>query len=288
MALRAIKPEVKEVKRAKILISGEPGSGKSFFSIQFPGVYYIDIEQGAKREQYQEMLIKSNGLYVGPQQGVSTFDDVNAEFKSLATEKHNHSSVVLDSLSHAYFMEAARAEMKGGSEFGRDKKAANKPSRELLRWIDLMDMNVILIAHQKIDWSKKDEVKTSYDAYEKTGYALDLWLEIVGKVIMVRKTRLKQFAEGSSFPRDYATFANMFGQDKLGAVSKPIVMASKEQVDRFMELTRLLNVPQETIEKALDKYDVEKIEDLTSEQIDEGIGFYSKKLDDITKTKKEK
>lgn len=288
MALRAVKPEVKEVKRAKILISGEPGSGKSFFSIQFPGVYYIDIEQGAKREQYQEMLIKSNGLYVSPEQGVSTFDDVNAEFKALATEKHEHSSVVLDSLSHAYFMEAARAEMKGGSDFGRDKKMANKPSRELLRWIDLMDMNVVLIAHQKIDWSKKDDVKTSYDAYEKTGYALDLWLEIIGKNIIVRKTRLKQFAEGSAFPRDYAIFAKMFGAEKLGAIAKPVVMASSEQVEQFLNLTKTLNVPQETIQKVLEKADVDKIEDLTSDQIGEGIAYYSKKLADIAKTTKGK
>jgi hypothetical protein len=282
MALRAVKPEVKEVKRAKILVSGEPGCGKSFFSIQFPNVYYIDIEKGARREQYQEMLIKSGGVYVGPDQGVSTFQDVNLEVKSLATEKHNYSSVVLDSLSHAYFMEAARIEAKEGSEFGRDKKGANKPSRELLRWIELMDMNVILIAHQKIDWSNKDNVKTSYDAYEKTGYALDLWLEIVGKNFIVRKTRLKAFPEGLVFPREYAAFATLFGPDKLGAVAHPVELASKEQVDKFIELTTDLGIPDEKIQKILEKYDVEKIEELTSTQIADGIKFYSSKLKELT------
>lgn len=286
MVLRAVDPKVKEVKRAKILISGEAGSGKSFFSIQLPNVYYIDVEQGAQREQYQEMLIKSGGKYVGPEQGVATFSDINQEFKALATEKHSFSSVVLDSVSHAYFMEAARAEAKLGSEYGRDKKEANKPSRELLRWIDLMDLNVILIAHSKLDWSKKDEVRTGYDAYEKTGFSLDLWLEIVGKTILVRKTRLKQFPEGSSFPRDYATFARMFGEDRLGEVSKPIVMATPEQVDRIKTLFKTLNISEENVTKMLDKFDVESFEQLTTEQIGNGITVYEKKLADIAAIKK--
>jgi hypothetical protein len=285
-ALRAVNPEIKEVKRAKILISGEAGCGKSFFSIQLPNVYYIDIERGAQREQYQEMLIKSGGKYVSPEQGVSTFSDVNQEFKSLATEKHTFSSVVLDSISHAYFMEAARAEAKLGSEYGRDKKEANKPSRELLRWIDLMDMNVVLIAHSKVDWSKKDEVRTGYDAYDKTGFALDLWLEIVGRNILVRKTRLKQFPEGYVFPRDYSTFARMFGEDKLGAKSKPIVMATKEQVERITTLFKTLNVSEESIKKMLDKFDVESFEELTTEQIANGISVYEKKLSEISSIKK--
>lgn len=286
MALRAVDPKVKEVKRAKILISGEAGSGKSFFSIQLPNVYYIDIERGAQREQYQEMLIKSGGKYVGPEQGVATFADVNQEFKSLATEKHTFSSVVLDSISHAYFMEAARAEAKLGSEYGRDKKEANKPSRELLRWVDLMDLNVVLIAHSKVDWSKKDEVRTGYDAYDKTGFSLDLWLEIVGRTIVVRKTRLKQFPEGSVFPRDYATFARMFGEEKLGSISKPIIMATKDQVDRITTLFKTLNVPEESIKKMLDKFDVESLEQLTTEQIENGIIVYEKKLADIVSIKK--
>lgn len=283
MALKAVKPEVKEVKRAKILISGEPGCGKTFFSIQLPGVYYIDIEKGATREQYQEMLLKSGGMYVNPDHGVSTFADINAEFKSLATEKHSYNSVVLDSLSHAYFMEAARAEAKMGSDFGRDKKEANKPSRELLRWIDLMDMNVVLIAHQKIDWSKKDDVKTSYDAYEKTGYSLDLWLEIVGKNVIVRKTRLKEFPEGTIFPRDYSIFAKMFGVEKLSAEATPISMATKEQIEIIKDLITKLNVPQDSVQKILDKFDVESFEELTSDQIDGGIKVYQKKFDDLIK-----
>lgn len=285
--LRAVKPVVTEVKRAKILVSGEPGSGKSYFSIQFPNVYYIDVEKGARREQYQSMLIKSGGLYAGPDQGVSTFADINAEIKALATEKHNFNSVVIDSLSHAYFMEAARAEAKGGSEYGRDKKEANKPSRELLRWIDLMDLNVVLIAHQKIDWSKKDEVRTSYDAYDKTGYALDLWLEIVGKNFLVRKTRLQQFPEGLAFPREYTAFAKLFGEDKLGAVSKPIVLATAEQIEKFGGLISALSIPDDKVQKMLDKFDVETIGELTSDQIAEGIAFYTKKLEDLSKLSKE-
>ena len=170
MALRGRKPEVKEITRAKIVVSGVAGVGKSFFALQFPNVYYMDSESGAIREQYQELLKASNGLYMGREEGASDFKEIIKEFKALLTEKHDCKTVVLDSLSYVYNQTAAEAELIVGNDFSKDKKEANKPCRQLLRWVDKIDMNVILICHSKADWAHRDkdgQPTTTYDAYEK-------------------------------------------------------------------------------------------------------------------------
>jgi hypothetical protein len=281
MALRAKAPEIKQAKRAKILISGEPGSGKTYFSLGFPGVYFIDTEYGAEREQYQRRLIETGGMYLGREHGVNTFEEVIKEVKALTTEKHTYKTVVIDSLSHIYNLEAAKAEEKGGSEFGRDKKMANIPSRQLLRWIDLMEMNVVLVAHTKKDWSNKEAVTTIYDAYDKTGYALDLWLEFTPKSIIVRKSRIETLQAGTVLKRDYAAFAELYGNATINQPATPVVMATTDQLARVQTLIEALNIKSEMIESNFKKMDVERWDDMTSVQIAGIITMFEGKLKTI-------
>jgi len=59
MALKAVKPGEAKSSKVKMLISGDPGTGKTIFSLQWPSVYLIDAEGGAVRKQYQDKLQKS-------------------------------------------------------------------------------------------------------------------------------------------------------------------------------------------------------------------------------------
>jgi hypothetical protein len=285
MALRARKPEVKPAKRAKILISGESGSGKTFFSLNFPGVYFLDTEFGAEREQYQRKLQESGGMYLGRDHGVNTFEEVIKEVKALTTEKHQYKTLVIDSFSHLYISEAARAEEKGGSEFGRDKKIANIPSRQLLRWIDIMEMNVVLVAHSKKDWSNKEEVITTFDGYEKISYALDLWLEFVKNKIIIRKSRIEAMPQGMVIKRDFETFAELYGITTINQEAVQIVLATESQVKRVKNLIELLNIKPETIESNLKKMEVDSFEDMTTEQIAGIITMFESKLQAVNVTK---
>ena len=52
--LLAVAPESwLKPKKPKILISGPAGVGKTWVSLDFPSVYYIDCEQGAERDRYE-------------------------------------------------------------------------------------------------------------------------------------------------------------------------------------------------------------------------------------------
>ncbi len=284
MALRGRKPEVKVIERAKLLISGGAGEGKTHFSLQFPQVYYIDSEGGAKREQYQELLIKSGGTYMGVEEGASDFGEVIREVKTLATEKHPYKTVVIDSLSHLYNLEAAIAEVKVGSAYGADRKEANKPCRQLLRWIEKIDMNVVLICHEKADWTNKDKdgnVGTTYDAYDKVQYALDLWLELKDKKFIARKTRLTSFTEGMKFGREYSEFSEMFGQKHIEKEVETLIMSTPEEIQTALKFAKGLNYTDDDLAKLFKKVDVDSWEDMSKKQIQSCIKFLADKIDKL-------
>jgi len=284
MALRAKQPEVKDVQRAKILVSGEAGSGKTFFSLNFPNVYFIDSEAGAVRGQYQERLKTSGGMYFGRDEGATDFNEVIKEVRSLASDKHAYKTVVVDSLSHLYNMESAEAELRVGNAFGADRKEANKPCRQLLRWIDKIDMNIILICHSKADWANRDkdgQPGTTYDAYDKVAYSLDLWLEIIGKEFVVRKTRIDSFQEGMRFSREYKAFAELFGNQLINKDVESLVLANDKEVELAKRLAQGLNMSQDDIGKLWKKVDVEEWSEMSDKQIQSCIKYMADKIDKL-------
>ena len=70
--LKAVAPKAAEPSRPKVLIFGREGIGKTWFSLQFPSVYFIDTEGGANRDHYTDLLEKAGGVYLGPEQGSDT------------------------------------------------------------------------------------------------------------------------------------------------------------------------------------------------------------------------
>lgn len=297
-ALRAIKPEVIQVGKPKLLLSGDAGVGKSMFALSFPTPYYIDSEGGATRPQYRKRLVDAGGVYMGRDEGAADFQTVINEVQTLATTKHQYKTLVLDSVSYLHLMEAAKAEVTVGSDYGRDKKEANKPSRQLIRWVDKIDMNVILIAHAKTKWEragsdnkKLEYAGTTFDFYDKTEYLLDLWLEIDDhgngkRYFTVKKTRLDQFPKGQVFPLEYSKFAELYGKEIIEKESKAIVMATPVQIEKIKNLLEVVKIPEADIQKWWTKSDVESWEEMTSVDIQAGIDKLEKRLKDVTSNKK--
>ena len=85
--LLAVPPKTVKPHKPKVLVYGPPGAGKTWVSLDFPAVYYIDTESGADLDDYQEKLFNSGGGYLGQDQGSLDFDVVIAQIKALATLK---------------------------------------------------------------------------------------------------------------------------------------------------------------------------------------------------------
>jgi KaiC/GvpD/RAD55 family RecA-like ATPase len=288
MALKAVKPEIVKPAKPKFMISGRSGVGKTLFASQFEKPYLIDTEGGAVREQYMKKLIDSGGAYFGKEQGSQDFKLVIEEIKALATTKHDYKTLVIDSFSKLYNMAAAIAEAEVGNDFGRDKKEANKPTRQLVRWLEKIDMTVILICHQKDKYERKGKevvyAGTTFDGWDKLEYDLDLWIEIqkLGKerTFIVKKSRVDSFQEGMEFPLDYHKFCELYGEDVIKSPVKPLVMATAAQVAELKHLLELVRLDPEIVEKWLKKAGAEDFEEMSTEQIGKCITFVKSKLKD--------
>lgn len=284
MALKAKQPEEVIVSKPKFMIYGESGVGKTFFALDFPKPYLIDTEGGAVREQYQAKLKKVGGAYFGKEEGSQDFKAVINEVRELCTTKHEYKTLIIDSFTYLYMLEAAEAEAKGGSDFGRDKKAANVPTRQLISQLEKCDLNVILICHSKQSWERrgKDIINTgtTFDGYEKLEYILDLAIEIVkgGKTFFVKKSRITGLPQGESFPLSYEKFADIYGRSVIEKEAKPIVLATKEQITRLNDLVEGLKVPEDVVDKWKTKCDVDTFEEMSNDQISSLIKFCEQKV----------
>lgn len=286
MALKGIKPEVVIPSKPKIMLSGKPGTGKSFFALNAPAPYLLDTEGGATREQYVSKLLKQGGSYFGIEQGAQDFTEVINQVRELATTKHPYKTLIIDSFSKLYNIEAAAAEERGGSDFGKDKREADKPTRKLLNWLGRLDMTVILVCHQKDKWIRQGGQLimegSTFDGYKKLDYELDLWLEtkLVGtsRYASIVKSRIEGFPVGTDIDLDFASFEKLYGRAVVEAPVKPIVLAGESQVTEIKRLVELLKVPQDEFDKWLTKAQATEPEDLSTENADKMLKFLEAKI----------
>lgn len=290
MAFAAIRPEVIKPSKPKIMISGEAGFGKTFFALSAIKPYFIDTEGGAVRPQYMKKLIAGGGAYLGKEQGSQDFKTVNEQIKELATTKHSFKTLILDSFSKLYNTEMAIQEDRVGNDFGKDKKEANRPTRQLIRWIERLDMTVILICHYKEKWKRKGKDLTyqgsTFDGYDKMEYDLDLWIEAQKagnqRTYVVKKSRIDALPEGQVFPLDYKNFCELYGEDIINKETEVLALASVEQVVRIKKLLEVVRIEQAEIDKWWKKAGIENWEEMLASDLEKCIVAIDKKLDKST------
>ncbi len=284
--LKGVKPEIVKPGKPKILLSGRSGVGKSIFSLDFPAPYYMDIEGGATRPQYQKKLLETGAIYFGKDQGSQDFQEIIAQTKALATTKHDRKSVVFDSFTKIYNLEAAIAEAAVGNDFGRDKKEANRPTRQLIRWLDKLDMAVILICHQRDKWERKGGqlvcTGTTFEGYDKLEYEFDLWLEIQkdgkNRSFVVKKSRVEAFIEGNEYPLEFKVFAEMYGKEILDKESVPVEMASAETVSEIERLIAVMKTAPEEVQAWKNKADVDSFSEMPKDKATKLLDLLNKRL----------
>ena len=253
--LKAIAPKAAAPSKPKILIYGKPGVGKTWASLDFPSVFYIDTEGGADLEHYTDKLAAAGGVYLGPNQGALDFPTVIEQVKALATEKHDYRTLVIDSVSKLFNTAIAdEAERLGDKDaFGASKKAGVSQMRILIRWLTRLDMNVILVAHAMAEWGinertkQREQIGETFDAWDRLEYELHLCLHISkegpDRSARVRKSRLKEFPDAARFPWSYDSFADRYGREIIEAAAKVIEMATPEQVAEVRDLLDRVKVP---------------------------------------------
>jgi len=285
--LKAIQPESAKASKPKVLIFGKPGVGKTWTSLDFPGVYYIDCEGGADMPHYTDKLKKAGGVYYGVEQGSLDFNNVIGQLQALATEKHPYKTVIIDSITKIFNNEVAKAaDLLGDKDaFGASKKPAVALMRQLISWIQRLDMNVILIAHEKPQWGmvngQRTETGVTFDCYEKLEYELHLALNIV-KVLdkrnaIVRKSRLTGFPDGEVFKWSYEEFAKRYGRDVIEQEATQLVLATPEQIKEIKYLLDIVKLPDGQAEKWLTAANAANWQEMDTDKLAKTIDFIKDK-----------
>lgn len=278
MALRG-QPPTAVSKRLKALFFGPAGSGKTTAAIQFPRPYLIDTEKGAENDQYVKLLKAAGGAYFG----TSDFEDMVKEVTALLSEKHEYRTLVVDPLTTVYDDLLDKAAKLVGTEFGRHYGEANKRMKHLINLLLRLDMNVIVTTHAKKEYGEGLVVKgETFDCWKKLDYLFDLVFRLekrgTERVGRVMKTRCEGFPENEVFPFSYDNIAEKYGRDVLerGAVAE--VLASPETIGQLAGLIELMKVPQETVDKWLDKAKAETLAELPADVAKKCIEFLTKQI----------
>lgn len=270
--LKAVAPKAAEPSKPKVLVFGAPGVGKTWASLSWPSVYFIDSEGGANLDHYTDRLAAAGGVYLGPAEGATSFEAIIEQVQALATEAHPYRTLVIDSISKTFNMEIAReAERLGDKDqYGASKKPALRALKRLVGWLDRLDMNVILIAHEKDVWGDSGKVGVTFDCDPKLEYELHLCLHIRkqggSRLASVRKSRLTQFPDGTSFPWSFDDFADRYGRHVIEAAAKPVELITPEQASEMRRLLDAVRMPDGWLDKCLTAAGVETIEELDADK----------------------
>lgn len=280
--LKAVKPEETRPSKPKILVYGKPGAGKTFTSMDFPSCYFIDTEGGATRPHYMDKLKKAGGVYFGIEHGSLDFANVIEQVKALATEKHEYKTLIIDSATKLFNNEVAKEADRLGDKdaFGASKKPATSKMRQLIAWLQRIDMNVIIICHEKVLWGilngQRAEMGVTFDCYEKLEYELDLSLNIIKlpgnkRNAVIKKTRLESFPEGDVFEWSYESFAKRFGREVIEKDSANLELATDQQIEEIKRLVDLLKLPDNQIDKWLTAANADSWESMDSDKLEKVI-----------------
>ena len=286
--LKAVDPKAAAPSKPKILIFGKPGVGKTWVALDFPSVYYIDTEGGADLNHYTDKLKASGGMYYGPDQGSTSFDDIIDQIKALAVEKHEFRTVVIDSISKLFNIAVANEAERLGDKnaFGADKKPAIANMRRLVAWLTKLDMNVILIAHEKPQWGidsrgERTEIGTTFDGWDKLEYELHLCLNIVkmgdSRKARIRKSRLTGFPDAAMMEWSYAEFATRYGKDIIEQKPVQLVLATPDQIAEVTRLLEIVKLSESTKDKWIDE-NRNNLGEVEAEKIDEIIKHLKGKI----------
>ncbi len=296
-------PAEQAQKKAKVLVYGEPGTGKTFFALSFPRVALIDTEGGADlyggRFDFDVLRTKSFGDILEAVEAVKA--DHGRTWQTLVIDPI---SVVWQVLQDAGQQAAEARAMRYGRaaddvlltqrDWGLIKRRLYSAMTELVN----LPVNVILTAHLRDMLetrrdSRGQEVAVKVgerpDAEKKTGYWPDVIIRLVvdkgEHVGIIEKDRSGLFKVGQRVPNvNYSHFAPLLEAHAAGApiahpteataatrdvaiIDESLAPADPGALAAIRSLAQTLGVSMERLGETLERdYTVETLEALTRGQ----------------------
>lgn len=269
-----------EDQRLKALFFGHPKVGKTTAAIQFPRPYLIDVEGGATKKKYKDILEKGEGRSYR----TTDFGDILKVIDILNKGGHPYKTLIIDSLTVVYNNLILEGASLKGDKFAADIKYAKQKMKSLVDKLINLDMNVIVIAHAKKEYG--DEMKVlgeTFDIWEGVAHLMDLVINIQeqGKkrMAIVKGSREYGIENGDRFEWSYEELAERYGREILEKDAAPQALATHKQLEEINKLFEVLEVSEQYIKKILDKYKSDTLEEMPKEKIQAWIDQLKKRIE---------
>jgi hypothetical protein len=270
-------PAAETDRRLKLFLWGDSGVGKTTLALRFPGAVVIDMEGGT--EHY-------GGVFNFDVLKATTADEVTAAVEWLRTKPHAYRTLVIDPVT--LFWDALQSKWgrvflqrnKGGKGHHgdfyelqpRDWVTLKAEFKELVRKLIALDMNVILTARQKAQYSDAGFMRVigeTFDGEKSLPYLFDTILHLTrdesGHFMAENlKDRTNKLPRGK-FEVSYDLIEKCLGTDTLTREAAPLHLAAPEQVDRIRQFIASSGMKQEQVAQRLAAYGAACIEDLTED-----------------------
>lgn len=220
------KPAEQVEPKAKLLVFGVPGAGKSYLALSAPGrVAVIDTEGGTAFYAGRPGLSEFDVLHT------KTYRDVKHAIEYLAAHPGDYETLVIDPVTVIYdtLQEAAaiaRARRRGVEDADLEMLDWSKIKRHykaMMTALVNLPMHVVVTAREKDEYEKRGsemvKIGVKPDAEKGTAYNFDTVIRLVptdkGRIAVVQKDRTGPWDLGDRI--ENPTFMDIFGE----VIAKP-------------------------------------------------------------------
>ena len=170
-----------EKKHLKVLLWGDSGVGKTTLALKFPNPVIIDLEKGAP--ETADVL------------QTTSIAEVTKAIQWLRQGNHNYETLIIDPITLYYKKLQQDMEAKLSEDFTpRDWGKLKKFFYQFIAWVLELDMNLVLIAREKIKYAKHGFMipdGVTYDVEEGLKYWVDVCAQLTRKK---EKGKYKRYA----------------------------------------------------------------------------------------------
>lgn len=206
-------------RRIKMLIFGESGIGKTFFSLHAPGIAMIDTERGT--DHYGKFTTFDRIQ-------TSSYVKIMALIDELLENPEKYKTLIIDSISALYNSMVAEREAFMRIKLGKsdyvaqaaDYRVVSSQIKALILKLNALDMNIFIIARSSAKYDKNEFMKvigTKADGPEKILYEVDTIIEVIRegekRIAITFKDRTNQLPPTWEF--SWANFTEYVNMEQL-------------------------------------------------------------------------